>query len=63
MIGNASRGMDRFISLLEMFNLKDRLLVDEQYDELKDIDYSSIDQILNIQRKRALEFLNNNLSI
>lgn len=62
-IGNASRGMDRFISLLEMFNLKDRLLVDEQYDELKDIDYSSIDQILNIQRKRALEFLNNNLSI
>lgn len=57
-IGNKKRGLERFISLLKMFNLEDRLITEvSDYKPLPDIDYIQVDKILTIKRKEALDFL------
>lgn len=59
-IGNKNRGMSRFDSLLGMFGLEDRLVdVDdiEGYVE-KEIDWERVDQILEVKREEAFQFLN-----
>ena len=64
-IGNQQRGMSRFKSLLTMFNLKDRLIYEEDAPTeilYKDIDWNAIDCILAQKRKYSLEFLNSILN-
>ena len=62
-IGNKSRGLSRFNSLLSMFGLEDHLIMD-----IKDLDVeknyeipSSVYGILNHQKELSLQFLKNNL--
>lgn len=65
-IGNKDRGLSRFESLLKMFGLEDRLVVDvsdASVDEFlkKEIDWERVNDMLKIRRMSALEFLKNNL--
>ena len=59
-IGNKDRGLDRFLSLLNLLKLEDRLifnlegLVDK---ELKEINYELVNKILDENRKISLDFL------
>ena len=56
-IGNHSRGLSRFYSLLELLDLKDRIIDIDEYtlkipDILnKKIDYSTVNKKLNIQKE------------
>lgn len=57
-VGNKQRGMSRFISLLNMFNLQDRLVnVDDCHIPQTEIDYDKVYTILNRLKGDALEFL------
>lgn len=59
-IGNKKRGMGRFVSLLDMFGLKDRMVYDvEQAKEiiLRPIDYDEVNRILLEKRNFSIEFL------
>lgn len=62
-IGNKSRGMARFESLLQVFGLTDRLVCShEDYLSrretlLRPIDYEQVSRILDEKRSEALEFL------
>lgn len=64
-IGNEDRGLDRFVSLLEMFDLNNRMVVskDEYYireNELfNEIDYSHVSCKLDFRRIEALNFISN----
>lgn len=65
-IGNESRGLSRFLSLLKMFKLENRLLLSIN-DFNKDLIYESINweevnNIIKLKQKEALDFLNTNLS-
>ena len=60
--GNASRGMSRFKSLLEIFGLTDRIIMGTAQCNIQtSIDWNVIIQILNNKRKTANEFLSNSL--
>ena len=65
-VGNVERGLDRFISLLDMFDLKDRLISSpEQLDEkllTQAIDFQKTDRLLEELRKQSVRFLETNLS-
>lgn len=59
-IGNHDRGLDRFTSLLSLLGLEDRMVF--SVEDLKDkkigsIDYSSVNKILEENKKSSLEFL------
>lgn len=60
-IGNKSRGMTRFTSLLNLFGLKDRLVLSrtEVTEELirRKIDWVSVNKIIKIEQKRSHDFL------
>ena len=59
-IGNATRGMARFESLLSLLGLKDRLVdsVSKAMGIMDDpIDYDSVHAIILAKRKEALDFL------
>ncbi|MDD5406634.1 MAG: polysaccharide pyruvyl transferase family protein [Sulfurovaceae bacterium] len=59
-IGNPKRGLDRFISLLSLLGLEDRLVfsVNDLNDKkLESIDYSRVNKILEDEKKKSLEFL------
>jgi exopolysaccharide biosynthesis predicted pyruvyltransferase EpsI len=64
-VGNKKRGMTRFISLLKMFNLENRLI--EKADEnlkaiLNDkIDFAGINEILETKKTEAVTYLENAL--
>jgi exopolysaccharide biosynthesis predicted pyruvyltransferase EpsI len=65
-IGNKNRGLARFQSLLNMFNLSDRLITDlSNFDSdtfiQKEIDWSKVNGVLDQQRKKATDFLRTNL--
>ena len=64
-IGNASRGMARFESLLRMFKLENRLIHSEnELTELlleSKIDYEAVHEILKKEREKAMKFLRNAL--
>ena len=63
-IGNKTRGMSRFQSLLKMFGLEDRLITDpKEYRELSDIDYNRVDLIVCGKSKESLSFLRKALGI
>ncbi|UTA68666.1 polysaccharide pyruvyl transferase family protein [Emticicia sp. 21SJ11W-3] len=63
--GNKGRGVARFISLLEMFNLMDRLVY--SLDDLRDstfkkgINWEEVDGILELERKKSHEFITTSL--
>ncbi|AFL69141.1 polysaccharide pyruvyl transferase family protein [Sulfurospirillum barnesii] len=59
-IGNESRGLDRFISLLDALGLKERLVFNVKNfegGELGKINYNKVNEILGMQKKKSLEFL------
>lgn len=64
-IVNYNRGSDRFSSLLEMFNLDNRLVnsIEEVTDELlaEKIDYTFFNEHLSLQKRRSKEYFMFNL--
>ena len=59
-IGNVGRGLSRFHSLLGIFGLEDKIMMDDaQCNIHTQIDWNGIIQILNNKRKAANEFLSN----
>lgn len=66
-IGNKSRGMTRFKSLLQLFGLEGRLVTSyEEYKQMEEtllcpIDYESVSHILADKREEALRFLSESL--
>lgn len=62
-VGNKSRGMARFTSLLGMFGLEDRLVdASTDIDSLQSIDYNNVYAKLGILRQKSLEFLKSSLA-
>jgi hypothetical protein len=64
-IGNHDRGLDRFTSLLSLLGLENRMVfcVEDLKDEkIGSIDYSSVNKILEQNKKSSLDFLINNLN-
>jgi len=63
-IGNQERGLTRFYSLLEKFQLSDRLILSEAdlNDDLinKPIDWNTVNSILEENKKISLQFLKKN---
>jgi hypothetical protein len=64
-LGNKSRGMARFSSLLEIFELSDRLVSNSDEIEesiiLEPIDWVKINEIKEVHKIRSMEFLKNSL--
>lgn len=63
-IGNEARGMSRFISLLKMFHLEDRLLDTNKLvdvDFTKPIDWKKVNEILAEKRLESISLLLNEL--
>lgn len=63
-IGNQKRGLNRFLSVLKMFNLQERLITDSSsFSEgfYKDLNNQEISDVLNGKRKESLRFLIENL--
>ena len=59
-IGNVSRGMSRFTSLLKMFHLEDRLLDADNLDDVdfsKPIDWTMVNGILEEKRRECIFLL------
>lgn len=59
-IGNHSRGLDRFVSLLGVLGLDERLVFDVKNlegKEIEKIDYSRVNSILENEKKKSIEFL------
>lgn len=60
-IANKDRGLDRFISLLGMFNLKDRLIFDSDFNPEclhHDIDYNFVNNEVIGKKEKSSVFLN-----
>lgn len=64
-IGNQERGLSRFLSVLNLFDLKERLICGlDDYNEkmvLKPIDYDKINKIVDKYRAECMNFLHNAL--
>lgn len=65
-LANKRRGVARFESLLNMFGLGDRLLLDtddfrEELLSSAEIDWSSVNSILEVERRKAIEFITKSL--
>ncbi len=65
-IANRERGVSRFESLVDVFDIRDRYIHDvkrlqREAKLLEDIDYSRIRKIFAMERKRSLEWLKNAL--
>ncbi|MDM1384255.1 polysaccharide pyruvyl transferase family protein [Myroides marinus] len=64
-ISNSERGRARFISLLKLFNLENRLVEDkvdiEVILQLGDIDFAKVNSLLDIERKKSIDFLLKNI--
>lgn len=63
-IGNHGRGLDRFISLLSLLKIEDRLLFDVkdlEGKEIENIDYERVNNILDENKKMSFKFLEESL--
>ena len=65
-LGNQARGMARFETLLETFQLKDRLISISSTSEIRrilknPIDWERVNAIRDSERERGLNFLKENL--
>ena len=59
-IGNANRGLSRFTSLLKVFHLEDRLIDTDSLDKVdinKQIDWRSVNAILENERNKCISLL------
>ena len=59
-IGNEGRGLDRFVSLLTLLGLEDRLILNKSelnIEKLKKIDFINVKEILNKEQKISEDFL------
>lgn len=59
-IGNEGRGLDRFVSLLSLLGLEDRLILNKSelnIEKLKKIDFINVKEILNKEQKISEDFL------
>lgn len=58
-IGNKERGLSRYISLLNLFSLNDRLILssDEYSNNLLSINYDDLSEKLNLLQEHSLSFL------
>jgi polysaccharide pyruvyl transferase WcaK-like protein len=61
-IGNKGRGLARFYSILEVFNLQNRFVMEEDNINIESIitsliDYDKVNNILDLERNRSFEFL------
>ena len=57
-IGNSGRGLSRFTSLLSMFDLDDRILLNLTRDrQYKDINWTKVNTIMDDRREQAIDFL------
>ena len=66
-IANPKRGLARFESLLNIFGLKDRIVsslsqLDGQLFN-SSIDWNNVNELLTIQRKKSVDFLNSSLNL
>lgn len=62
--GNAERGLSRFTTLLNLFQLEARMVksiegVEQQYNE--PIDWNKVDRILNSEKAKAIQFITESL--
>lgn len=66
-IGNATRGMTRFTSLLKTFGLEERLIleINEKALQIADspIDFKKVNDILEKERDKSITFLKNALTV
>ena len=63
-IANNERGLTRFISLLKLFGLEDRLIFsyeDNIIENIKEIDWNRVNYILGQEKDKSMKFLNNHL--
>lgn len=65
-IANKERGVSRFESLVDVFDIRDRYIYDvkrlqREPELLEEIDYSRIRKIFDMEKKRSLEWLKNAL--
>lgn len=63
-VGNKERGMSRFISLLSMFGLEDRLICEEDIDKIdykKPVNWNRVNAVLAEKRKESLLILQKSL--
>ena len=63
-LGNKERGLSRFVSLLSMFGLEDRLITANDFDKIdikKGIDWSRVNSVLEAKRYESLNILKHNL--
>ena len=63
-VGNKERGMSRFISLLSMFGLEDRLICEEYIDKIdykKPVNWKRVNAVLAEKRKESLLILQKSL--
>lgn len=65
-IANIDRGLTRFNSLLKMFGLEERLVTDLNNLDIEnfvkqDIDWTRVNDVLEFERRKAIDFLRSNL--
>jgi len=64
-VANEDRGLTRLQSLLKIFGLENRLIMEfsdfKTSDLLADIDYRKVEVVLDREREKSLKFLENNL--
>jgi hypothetical protein len=65
-VGNAKSGLTRFQSLLNLFKLQDRLVLNTNHINPaiinQPIDWQSVNQILKTEQQKSINFLNNHLT-
>lgn len=63
-IGNKSRGLERFTSLLGLFHLEERMFHADSFMSIlkENIDYSNVQQILDNMKKLSIDFLKKHLN-
>ena len=64
-LGNRKRGIARFTSLLKIFDLEERLILDNYTIENglieKSVDWDKVNSILVSEKEKSMNFLKNNL--
>ncbi|MPN18739.1 hypothetical protein SDC9_166102 [bioreactor metagenome] len=66
-LANRERGLDRFLTLLQLFGLEERIILNKDNDKLtelygKEIVFSRVAETLNNKRRASMDFLKSNLS-
>lgn len=64
-VGNKARGLNRFLSVLRLFNLENRLITDStQFSSsfFSQLDNDSISELLKKKRKEAIDYIKRNIN-